>query len=259
MNTVLSEKAELPSRTGAAAIQRFDAMLLRRTEIAEETMGFYFTRPSEFRFEAGQAITIALVDPAETDAKGDRRTFSIASAPFERELMVASRMRDSAFKQTLRTMPLGTRVQVRGPTGTFTLAQAEQRPAVMLAGGIGITPFVSMLRHELLQRTRRPVWLFYSNRTPATAAFLPELTAVAALDPSFRVIATITDADVSRDEWSGPRGFIDREKLQGAIDNLLEPIYYVAGPPPMVKAMIDLLVFMCVPEKQIRTDEFFGY
>ena len=156
-------------------------------------------------------------------------------------------------------MPLGTRVQVRGPTGSFTLTPGEPRPLVMLAGGIGITPFVSMVRQEALQRSARPMYLFYSNRTPASAAFLPELTTLAALNPRFRVMATITDADVSREGWTGARGFVNREMLDTTIDNLLEPIYYVAGPPPMVKAMLDLLGLARVPNEQIRTDEFFGY
>src|SRR5713226_4812609 len=122
----------------------FESQLTGREEVAEGTMAFHFSKPAGFDFKAGQSMTVALVDPPETDAKGNRRNFSIVSAPFERDLMIATRMRDTAYKRVLKTMPIGTKLQLRGPGGMFAL-ENDQRSAVFLAGGIGITPFVSML------------------------------------------------------------------------------------------------------------------
>jgi ferredoxin-NADP reductase len=237
----------------------FETELLGRAEVAAGTMAFRFSRPSAFDFRAGQAMTLTLLNPPETDAKGPRRTFSIASAPSEDTLMIATRMRDTAFKRTLKAMPGGTRVQLRGPIGKFTLDAEDDRPAVMLAGGIGITPFLSMVRQAAIDSLRRDVHLFYSNRTPGSAPFLQELLALQLRNPRFRVTATMTGLDDSAGHWDGTRGPIDIDMLSRHIPDLLEPGYYVAGPPAMVASMRALLTAAGVRREQIRTDEFFGY
>src|ERR1039458_9066758 len=112
--------------------------LAGRQEIAEGTMAFRFERPSGWTLEAGQAIDITLLAPSETDAEGNTRTFTIASAPYEKTLMVATRMRDTAFKRVLKVMPVGAAVQIEGPTGVLTLHSDATRAAVFLCGGIGI-------------------------------------------------------------------------------------------------------------------------
>ena len=135
---------------------KYETTLIDSTTVAEGTMAFRFARPPDFKFEAGQSMNVSLIDPPETDAKGNARTFSIVSAPHEGELVVATRMRDTAFKRVLRAMPAGGRMQLRGPAGKFTLEGADTRPAVFLAGGIGITPFMSMSRQAAHDRLPRP-------------------------------------------------------------------------------------------------------
>ena len=125
------------------------AIGLRRETVADGTMAFYFSRPPGFRHEAGQSLLLTLVDPPETDGEGNSRTFTIASAPHESELMIATRMRDTAFKRVLKTAPLGTTVSIDGPNGEMVLHEDVTRPAVFLAGGIGITPFLSIARPPL--------------------------------------------------------------------------------------------------------------
>src|SRR5262245_8721351 len=123
----------------------YQVRLKSRREIAEGTMAFHFEKPPGFSFKAGQALSWTLVDPPETDAEGNTRNFSIASAPGEADLMIATRMRDTAVKRALKTIPLGTEVRIVGPFGSLILHQNTARQAVFLAGGIGITPFRSML------------------------------------------------------------------------------------------------------------------
>jgi ferredoxin-NADP reductase len=260
MSAILKDNHDVAERAaGSVGVQNVHTRLLRRREIADDTMAFWFERPPQFRFQAGQAVSLTLRNPPETDAKGNRRTFSIASSPLEKDIMVVSRMRDSAFKRTLRTMPLGAAVQLRGPIGNFTLTRGDRRPVVFLAGGIGITPFVSMLREQSVQGMGRRIYLFYSNRTPGSSAFLDELTELAVADLQFRLLATVTDVDVPAALWNGHRGFISKDMLVGTVEDLLEPDYYVAGPPPMTAAMVALLTDASVPQGQIHTDEFFGY
>src|SRR5215470_6838548 len=149
--------------------------LRKRDPVAEGTMAFHFDKPAGFEFRAGQAIDLTLLNPPETDAEGNTRTFTLAGAPFDPDLMIATRIRDTAFKRTLRSMPLGTQVRIEGPSGSFTLHKNTAKPAVFLAGGIGITPFFSILRHAAHKRLPHQLYLFYSNRRPEDAPFLPEL------------------------------------------------------------------------------------
>jgi hypothetical protein len=144
----------------------WETHLLESSEIAEDTMAFEFQRPADFSFRAGQAVAVRLIEPPETDAKGNQRAFSIASAPSQDRIVVATRMRDTAFKRSLRKLSPGAKVQIRGPIGRFVLDPVDTAPAVMLAGGIGITPMLSMLRESLAAGHTRAIYLFYSNRTP---------------------------------------------------------------------------------------------
>src|ERR1700688_1019187 len=96
---------------GQMAGQTFE--LIRREEVAEGTMAFHFEKPSGFNFKAGQFADVTLTNPPETDAEGNTRTFSIASPPFENELVFTTRMRDTAFKRSLKNVPLATEVEDR--------------------------------------------------------------------------------------------------------------------------------------------------
>jgi ferredoxin-NADP reductase len=121
-----------------------ETRLARRELVAEGTMAFSFAKPPGFRHLAGQSPTMTLIDPPQTDAEGDARTFTIAAAPHESDLMIATRMRDTAFKRVLKSMPIGTPVRIDGPDGVMLLHDDAMRPAVFLAGGIGITPFAAL-------------------------------------------------------------------------------------------------------------------
>ena len=154
------------------SIASYESTLLDRREVAEGTMIFRFTKPAHFDFRAGQAADITLSNPPETDSEGNTRTFSIASAPFEGELAFATRMRDTAFKRSLKQVPLGTVVTMSPASGSFTLHKNSAKPAVFLAGGIGITPFFSIVRQADQTRVPHNLHLFYSNRRPEDAAFL---------------------------------------------------------------------------------------
>jgi ferredoxin-NADP reductase len=237
----------------------FRTQFVGREEVAEGTMAFRLARPSGFEFVAGQSMNLGLVDPPETDAKGNRRTFSIVSAPFEGELTVATRMRDTAYKRVLKTMPAGKEIELRGPAGKFTLPAGEAAPAVFLAGGIGITPFVSMLRQAAKDRLSRKLVLFYSNRRPEDAAFLDELIALQRSNPNYRFVGTMAEMDKSSRPWDGEMGFIDKAMLGRHLDDIQASVYYMAGPPPMVEAMQKMLEGAGVKSEAIRSDEFFGY
>jgi ferredoxin-NADP reductase len=114
-------------------IAGYDSKLLDRVEVAEGTMALHFEKPPGFKFIAGQFSDVALTDPPENDAEGNTRTFSIASPPFENELVFTTRMRDTAFKRWLKKVPLETKVRIGSAAGSFTLHKNPATPAVFLA------------------------------------------------------------------------------------------------------------------------------
>ncbi|MGH8620949.1 MAG: FAD-dependent oxidoreductase [Burkholderiales bacterium] len=236
-----------------------EARLMRRETVAEGTMAFHFSKPSGFRHEAGQSLLMTLINPPETDGEGDARTFTIASAPHEPELMIATRMRDTAFKRVLKAAPMGTAVTIDGPNGDMVLHEDMARPAVFLAGGIGITPFLAMARHAARERLPHRLYLFYSNRRPEDAAFLAELQKMEQLNPNYRLFATMAEPAKSAHGWSGETGFIRREMLERHLPGRTSPVYYFAGPPAMTTAMQQMLEGMSISEQAMRYEEFYGY
>jgi ferredoxin-NADP reductase len=233
--------------------------LAARQEIAEGTMAFRFERPSAWTFEAGQAIDITLLAPAETDAEGNTRTFTIASAPYEGTLMVATRMRDTAFKRVLKMMPVGAAVQIEGPAGVLTLHSDAARAAVFLCGGIGITPFRSIAFGAAKEHLPHRIFLFYSNRRPEDAAFLAELQTLEKENPNYTLIASMTEMEKSHQPWHGETGVIGKEMIARHLKDARSPIYYIAGPPGMVKRLHKMINESGVDEGDIRTEEFSGY
>ncbi len=236
-----------------------ETRLVRRETVAEGTMAFYFSKPSSFRHQAGQSLLLTLVNPPETDGEGNGRTFTIASAPHEPELMIATRMRDTAFKRVLKTAPAGTTVSIDGPNGEMVLHGDAARPAVFLAGGIGITPFLAMARRAAKERLPHRLYLFYANRRPEDAAFLPELQKLEQLNPNYRLIAIMAEPEKSAQRWSGETGFIRRELLERHLADITSPMYYFAGPPPMTMAMNKMLEEIGIGEQAMRYEEFYGY
>lgn len=233
--------------------------LMARREIAEGTMEFSFEKPAGVAQTAGQTVDVTLIDPPETDAEGSTRTFSLASAPHEPVFKIATRMRDTAFKRSLKSMPLGSPVSTTPPYGSFLMHEDSNRAAVFLAGGIGITPFRSMILDATERALPHRLFLFYSNRRPEDAAFLDELQTAAGHNPRFTLVATMTDMEKSAQPWTGQRGYIDGHLLARHLSAGEKPVYYIAGPLAMVAAMRTMLNESGVSNDDIRIEEFAGY
>jgi ferredoxin-NADP reductase len=227
----------------------YEVVVKGRDNVAEGTMAFRLSKPPGFRFTAGQAVDLALIDPP-AQANSTHRLLSLVSAPFEEELAVATRMRaGSAFKRALKALPLNAKISVKGPLGVMTLHQDRSRAAVFIAGGIGITPFMSMLRQAAHDRLAQRLLLLYSNRRPEDAAFLAELQDLERRNENFRLLATMTDID----------GWINEGTVKRFVGDAVAPVYYLAGPPAMVDAMTAVLGRAGVSDEDVRSEEFYGY
>lgn len=237
----------------------YDAVLTAKRELAAGTMAFHFSKPEGFAFKPGQAIDLILLDTGGQGNEDGRHTFSLVSVPSEDELCVATRLRDSDYKRRLRSLEQGAKVRVEGPFGSLILHNNAARAAVFIAGGIGITPFMSMLRHAEEAGLAHRLVLLYSNRRPEDAAFLDDLLDLERRNTHFRLIATMTQMNRSEQAWTGAQGVIDAAFIRNAIEELGQPVVYLAGPPAMVEAMRDVAIAAGVDEDDIRSEDFFGY
>jgi ferredoxin-NADP reductase len=237
----------------------FDVRLEERRQVASDTKAFHFSKPAGFSFEPGQAIELILGDQISTDGRATRHEFSIVSAPAEPGLTIATRMRPTRFKRALEALPIGGAARLEGPFGSFTWQNDREHPLVLVAGGIGITPFMSILRQWLREPSRQAISLIYSNRRLEDAAFLEELEALARQTSEFRLLATMTQMHGSARRWQGNTGRINQHLLEEAASRLQAPMHYLAGPPAMVAAVRQMLILAGVGEEHIRSEEFIGY
>lgn len=233
--------------------------LLDRKAAAEGTMAFTLdTTGSDYSFKAGQNADFTLIDPPQTDSEGNTRTFSLVSSPTVKDrIMFATRMRDTAFKNSLKEIPIGTQIKVSQAMGQFTLPKDQTKSVVFLAGGIGITPFMSILQAAADQQLQHQIILFFSNRTPALAPFMSDLQELVGKIPHYQFIPTLTDEMPT--DWKGEQGRITAELLQKYITDFSTPIFYTAGPASMTEVMLSLLEEFNVPEEHIKVEDFPGY
>lgn len=237
----------------------YQMTLVDRQRIARGTMTFWFdTNGREYDFRAGQHADFTFMHPPVGDESDNSRTFSLANSPHDTGLvMIAMRLRETGFKTALMCAALGTKFRVSRPRGSFTLHKDFARPAIFLAGGIGVTPVRSILDWATQERMPHKLYLFYSNREAVDAAFLEELEALAAQNPHFTLIPTVTQ--ISGPDWRYETGHINCEMLSRNLTGLETPVFYIAGPSGMVRAMTDLLRSLGVSDDDMRTEEFGDY
>jgi ferredoxin-NADP reductase len=241
----------------------FEMSLKGKKQIATGTWEFAFEKPEGFRFKAGQHVRMTLINPSETDREGESRFLSVASTPQEPDLVVAMRMRDTAFKRVLERLPIGAKVLVQMlldiPHGAFSLDDDPSRAAVFLVGGIGIVPAFSMIKDALQRKLPQRMFLFYSNRTPEDAPYLEELQKLAVQNPSLKLVATMTKNVDQTTSWAGEIGRVSHSMLAKYVEDLRSPTYYISGLPEMVSAMKTMLANSGVSEASIRAEEFAGF
>jgi glycine betaine catabolism B len=185
----------------------------------------------------------------------DARPMSLATSPTRPHLEYAVRLSDSPYKRAFAALRPGDEVLVFGPIGDFVLR--ETRPAVLVAGGIGITPFKGMAEFAADKALPIPVRLVYSNRSEDEIVYRHELEALETRNARFRVLHTLTRTNDRG--WRGATGRIDRGLLQEAARALVDPIYYISGTPSMVAGTLRLLEDLRVPEADVEFEVFRGY
>jgi ferredoxin-NADP reductase len=233
------------------------ARIAEKREVAEGTLFVVFDVPEEVDFIPGQYFWVELPDRGFSDERGLRRHVSVATSPTEDGVLgLATRLRDSAFKQTLAGLDVGDEVDVEQPKGDFHLPEETDRPYAFVAGGIGISVFRCMLRYIADRGLPHRVTLVYSNRDRAATAFLDELEEIEERATGVRVVLTMTDDP----EWEGETRLVDEAMLRDVLGEEFDgTTFLVAGPPGMVDGVVESLEAAGLPEDQIRPDRFSGY
>jgi glycine betaine catabolism B len=208
-------------------------------------------KPAGFHFRPTQFTFLGLPTPEGADW----RPMSLATSPTREHLEYAVRVSDSAFKQAFAKLGPGDRAWVRGPFGEFVLN--EQRAAMMIAGGIGITPLKGMAEYAADRELPISIRLLYSSRTEEEIAFRTELEGLAKRNPRFIMRVTLTRP--ANPGWEGETGRISTHQVQELASPLERPMYYVCGTPQFVQDQLDQLVRMGVPETDLDWEPFRGY
>ena len=233
------------------------ATIKEKREVAKGTLFVTFDLGGEdVDFEPGQYFWVELLDPPYDDEKGPRRHITVVTSPTEKGVLgLATRIRDTAFKRSLAEMPEGAPVDVEQPKGSFVLPEDTSKQYAFIAGGIGITPFRSMLRYIADKGLDYDITLVYSNRDVESTAFLDELKELESVVPRCRVLFTMTD-DPS---WEGDKRMLDAEVLGELLGDLESFHFMIAGPPPMAKSVEGSLFEAGLSEDQVQSDSFSGY
>ncbi|HNP73504.1 MAG TPA: hypothetical protein PLO33_13450 [Kouleothrix sp.] len=244
--------AYLASPKGKLVLQ-----LARKVQVAPDVYDFFFVPQRKLAFVPGQYMewTLGHDDP---DSRGNRRYFTLASSPTENHIRLGVKFSraSSSFKRAMLAMDAQTEIVAGQLAGDFVLPRDRQQQCVLIAGGIGITPFRSMIKYLLDTGQRRPITLFYAGKTPADLVYR-EVFEQARRDLGIRTIYSVSEAgDLPR--ASGMVGRITPQLIQREVPSYRECVFYISGPPAMVNAFQRALGEIGIRPGQIKTDLFSG-
>ncbi len=226
-------------------------------QIAQGTIELAFHKPEDFVFAAGQNINLKVPALKYEDSKGPRRTFTIASSPEEQVIHIATRISESGYKRTLLEIETGAEFEYLGPQGNF-IYDAALENAIYMAGGIGITPFRSMLGHALRIGTKGRITLLYGNARPETSAYHELFLEYEKRAPFLHYIPTMTELPAG-DEWRGERRWLSADLAFERAPGAEDATFFLCGPPKMVEALTGQLREKGVAAERIRSESLWGY
>ena len=230
--------------------------IISKKFISENVMAVTFdTSGTDFSFKSGQYISVRIIDPANEDYKNNIRSFSIANPPhIKNEITVVMRISDSGFSKNILESTPGMIVAISSPMGDLHLEKNAHISDVFIAGGVGITPFKSIIEDLLHTGHANEIILFYSNRSRNAAAFLEEFTMLCQKYPNFKFIPIIDDTN--DEEWKHEKGFITSDMLKKYIPDFSKPVFHIVGPPLMVDSLLKILNDNGVKNTHIRTEKY---
>jgi ferredoxin-NADP reductase/Na+-translocating ferredoxin:NAD+ oxidoreductase RnfD subunit len=233
------------------------ARLVEKNQISSDIYDFGFVDGKPFAFSPGQYMEWTLPHP-KTDSRGNRRYFTIASSPTEKTIRLGIRFyqKSSSFKNAMLAMEPDNKIGGSQISGDFILPNDKMQKLVFIAGGIGITPFRSMIKYLIDKNEARSIVMFYVNKKADEIAYSDIFDQAQQL--GIKTVYTLTDKDAVPSDWQGQIGRIDSAMIQGAVPDFKERIYYLSGPHAMVVAYEEVLRGLGVSRNHIKKDFFPG-
>lgn len=230
--------------------------LIEKKIIAEGTHYTKFSLQQKISFKAGQFFRLTLINPPYEDERGNSRFLGFINSPTQNNFVeTVTRDGPSAFKRFLDETELGIEVEIDGIDGGMTLPENPKAPWVIITGGIGIVPYISMFRTLKEKSLNQKVTLIYSNTYESWAIFLDELKSYADDNPNFNLIATMTQDN----NWEGEKRRIDENFLKETLPNIENDLIYISGTPRFVPDMVRYVKEIGASQDKLKFEIFTGY
>ncbi|HSW88694.1 MAG TPA: RnfABCDGE type electron transport complex subunit D [Candidatus Saccharimonadales bacterium] len=238
--------------------QKLILQLKEKIKVSEGVLDFIFTPHKKMTFVPGQYMEWTLPHK-RVDSRGNRRYFTIASSPTEDHIRLGAKFYNpgSSYKKELARLDDKTPMVAAQLAGDFTLPNNKGQKLVFVAGGIGVTPFRSMIKYLIDKNEKRDVILFYANKTADEIAYR-EVFDEAQKKLGIKTVYTVTDKNALPSNWQGRVGRIDAQMIQDEVPDYLERVFYLSGPQALVSGLEKILSTIGVKKKQIKKDYFPG-
>lgn len=239
--------------------ERLTLTLKEKIQIAPDIFDYIFTTPRNINFTPGQYLEWTLAHP-HIDSRGNRRYFSIASSPTESDVRIGVKFysESSSYKKAMLSLKKGDKISATSLAGDFTLPKDANNKYVFIAGGIGITPFRSVLKYLTDTNKKLDIVLFYANKKAEDIVY-KDVLMDAEKSLGIKVIYILSDKENIPSYWTGRIGRIDQEVIKNEVPDYKERMYYLSGPHAMVDAYYSVLRKMNLNDSQIVTDYFPGF
>lgn len=235
--------------------EKFELNFLKKEQLNKKTYTFYFFRPKKFKFNPGQYIKIYL-NISNPDERGSSRYFTISSSPLDKEfLTITTRIIKSSFKLKLANLKPGETINIFGPLGYFDFDIKDKKQQVFLAGGIGITPFNTILKYVNYKKINSKITLIVSFSNEEEVIFYEELKNIESNNSNLKIIYTLTNGVSKMFE----KGRIDEDKIMKYVSGFKKTKYFVVGSETFEFSIYEMLKEMGIKEEKIFKENFPGY
>lgn len=231
---------------------KFETFVKQILPRVNEVASFRFPRPAELDYKPGQYMLV-------TVKSGDKELmhpFSFSSSPTEKDFIeFTKKFTASEYSTTLKAFKPGDWARIDAPYGMFTF-MGEHQKIVLIAGGIGITPFLSICKYCTDIHLKTDIVLLYGCRNESEIVFKQELEKIAAQNPNLKVIFVLNEAG---SKWKGKVGFITADLLKNEVPDFKDRVFYACGPPVMVTAMGKVIADLGLPSTQLKFESLAGH
>ena len=239
--------------------KRLTLKLKEAIQVTPDTAEFIFDTDEPFYFKPGQYLEWTL-GHKKVDSRGNRRYFTIASSPTEKELRLGVKFypKPSSFKKALAYMSEGDTIIASQLSGDFVLPRNKKKKLVFIAGGIGVTPFRSMIKYLIDTKQKRDIVLIYANKTEADIVY-KDIFNLATAAFNLKIVYVIDGLKDKTLKWTGRTGYVDAKMIQDEIKDFRERTFYISGPPSMVSGTEKVIRNLGLNDNHIKTDFFPGF